>query len=211
MKKAVLFDIDGVLIDSWDFVFVAVKHALKKPGHTISEEVIVSAMGGRALLDFYKFLLPKEDYKLIAKSHQKYQQDKFDLGKPFPNAKKILKKLKSQGFLMAAISNRTKISLKTTLDRAEFSPFFDIVLSAEDVLNPKPHPEHVLAALTYLKVKPANSFMIGDTKDDILAGKSAKVKTIGVTYGFAGKTITDHNPDFVIDDLEELIKVLRYT
>lgn len=208
-KKAVLFDVDGTIIDSWDFVFGAVKHALKKHGHTISEEVIVSAMGGRALLDFYKFLLPHGDYKLIAKSHRDYQQDKFDLGKPFPGAKKILKKLKSQGFKLGAISNRTKNSLKTTLDRAEFSQFFDIVISAEDVENPKPHPQHVQVALSYLKVEPANSFMIGDTKDDILAGKSAGVKTIGVTYGFAGKTIADQNPDFVIDDLEELLKVLK--
>lgn len=207
--KAVLFDVDGTIIDSWDFVFGAVKHALNKHGHSISEEVIVSAMGGRALLDFYKFLLPKEDYKLIAKSHRDFQQDKFDLGKPFPGAKKILKKLKSEGFLMGAISNRTKLSLKTTLDRAEFSSFFDIVISAEDVKNPKPHPQHVQTALTYLKVEPINSFMIGDTKDDILAGKLAGVKTIGVTYGFAGKKIADHNPDFVIDKLEEILTLIK--
>lgn len=208
-KKAVLFDVDGTLIDSWDFIFGAVKHALKKHGHTISEEVIVSAMGGRSLLDYYKFLLPKTDWEEIAKSHDEFQQDKFDLGKPFPAAKRILKKLKSQGYLMGAVSNRTRESLKITLDRAEFSPFFDIVVSAEDVQNPKPHPEHVQAALTYLKVEPDNSFMVGDTKHDIEAGKKAGVKTIGVTYGFLGTDIENHNPDFVIDNLEELLKVIK--
>lgn len=70
-KQAVLFDIDGTLIDSWDFVFGAVKFALDKHGHSISEEVVISAMGGRSLLDFcwgllvtdpgivYKPLLPE--------------------------------------------------------------------------------------------------------------------------------------------------------
>lgn len=209
IKKAVLFDIDGTLIDSWDFIFGAVKHALQKHGHDISEEVLVSAMGGRSLLDYYKFLLPKADWEEIAKSHSDYQQDKFDLGKPFKGAKKILKKLKSSEFLIGAISNRSRVSLKTTLDRAEFSRFFDIVVSADDVKNPKPHPEHVQAALTYFKVEPNNSFMVGDTQHDIEAGKKAGVKTIGVTYGFLGKDIENHNPDFVIDDLEELLKVLK--
>ncbi len=208
MKKAVLFDIDGTIIDSWDFIFGAVKYTLKKHGHDISEEVLVSAMGGRSLLDYYKFLLPKADWEEIAKSHNEFQQDKFDLGKPFPGAKKLLKKLKLQGYLMGAVSNRTRESLKITLDRAEFSHFFDIAVSAEDVKNPKPHPEHVLAALTYLKVEPKNSFMIGDTQHDIEAGKNAGVKTIGVTYGFLGKDIKDHNPDFVIDNLEELLRVV---
>lgn len=209
MKKAVLFDVDGTLIDSWDFIFGAVKHALQKHGHDISEEVLVSAMGGRPLLDYYKFLLPKADWEEIAKSHSDYQQDKFDLGKPFPGVAKILKKLKSQGLLIAAISNRTRISLKTTLDRAEFSRFFDIVVSADDVKNPKPHPEHVQAALAFLKVEPDHSFMVGDTDHDILAGKNAGVKTIGVTYGFFGKSIKDHNPDFVVDDLEEILTILK--
>lgn len=211
MRKAVLFDIDGTLIDSWDFVFGAVKFALKKHGHTISEEVIVSAMGGRSLLDYYKFLLPKADWEEIAKSHHEYQQDKFDLGKPFKGAKKVLKKLKSQGFLMGAVSNRTRESLRTTLEKAKFDEFFEIVVSAEDVKNPKPHPEHVLAALTHLKVESGSSYLIGDTRHDILAGKSAGVKTVGVSYGFEGKKIRDYNPDFVIDDLEEILKVLKYT
>lgn len=209
MKKAVLFDIDGTLIDSWDFIFGAVKHALKKHGHTISEEVMVSAMGGRSLLDYYKFLLPKADWEAIAKSHDEFQQDKFDLGKPFKNARRILKKLKLQGYLMGAVSNRTRESLKITLDRAEFSQYFEIIVSAEDVANPKPHPEHVQAALAFLKVEPINSFLIGDTQHDIEAGKKAGVKTIGVTYGFLGKDIKNHNPDFVIDDLEEILKVLK--
>lgn len=51
--------------------------------------------------------------------------------------------------------------------------------------------------------------MVGDTGYDILAGKSAGVKTIGVTFGFEGEKIKDHNPDFVINKLEELLPLLK--
>ena len=153
--------------------------------------------------------LPNEDFELIAKTHHNFQQDKFDLGKPFPKAKKTLKQLKTLGFKVAAVSNRTRDSLHIALKKAKLSPYFDFVVSAEDVKNPKPHKDHVLAALEYLNIESVNSFMVGDTEHDILAGKSAGTKTIGVTYGFAGKEIVKHNPDFIIDNIEEVLNLLK--
>ncbi len=52
--------------------------------------------------------------------------------------------------------------------------------------------------------------MIGDMEMDIEAGKNAKIQTIGVTYGFLGKDIARHHPDYVIDDIEDLFKILKY-
>ncbi|MBI2086378.1 HAD hydrolase-like protein [Candidatus Daviesbacteria bacterium] len=66
----------------------------------------------------------------------------------------------------------------------------------------------MLTALGKLGVEPINAYMVGDTGDDILAGKNAGVKTVGVTYGFLGKDIAQYNPDFIIDDIEELFKIL---
>ncbi|MCL4366439.1 HAD-IA family hydrolase, partial [Patescibacteria group bacterium] len=87
--------------------------------------------------------------------------------------------------------------------------YFDIVVGADDVNNPKPHQDHVLAALQKLGVEPENAYMVGDTDHDILAGKSAGVKTIGVTYGWLGQDIKKYKPDYVIDDIEQLLKILK--
>ena len=210
MKKAILFDIDGTLLDTWDFVIGAFKYTLKFHGHQMPSDQVLKSIMGKPLLEFYKTVFPNvQDVTDFAKTHKDYQAGKFDLGIPFPKAVETLKKLKAQGFLMAAISNRTKQSLHISLKQAKFADFFDLVLSAEDVENPKPHKEHLIVALDHFKVEPGNAFMVGDTDHDILAGKNAGVKTIGVTYGFFGQSIKDCKPDFVIDHIEEILKILK--
>ena len=209
-KRAVLFDIDGTLIDTWDFVIGAFKYTLILHNHPEPSEKFIKSLIGRPLLEFYKAAFPNiEDVTQFAKTHHDYQKGKFDLGKPFPKARETLEKLKAERFFIAAISNRTKKSLHKSLKIAKLYKLFDVILSAEDVKNPKPHKEHLMVALNFLKVSPVNAFMVGDTDHDVLAGKNAGVKTIGVTYGFSGKKIKNHNPDFVIDNLEKLLKVVK--
>lgn len=212
MKKAVLFDIDGTLLDAWDFVFDAVKYAISTKSHkltNISDEDIKRAMG-RPLAEFYKTIVPKLDPSVFSKTHREFQEQNFHLiCKPFPKTKNTLKKLKEAGFLMAAVSNRSRGSLINSLDESGIAEFFGAVICPEDVINPKPHQEHLLTALKKLGAKSENAYMVGDTDQDILAGKNANVKTIGVTYGFFGKDIKKHNPDHLIDGIEEVLKIVK--
>lgn len=208
MKKVVLFDIDGTIIDSWDFIYGAFKytvdfHGLKHP----TEEFMKSTMG-KSLSDFYQAAFPMHDHILLGQTHHNYQLTKFNSVKLFPKTLSTLKKIKEKGFQIAAVSNRSKDSLHKSLKLAKIHKFFDIVVSADDVKNPKPHKDHLMKALKYFKVKSPDAFMVGDTDYDIKAGKHARVETIGVTYGFAGQDIKKYNPDFVIDKLEDLLKIL---
>lgn len=209
MKKAVLFDVDGTLIDAWEFIYGAIVHTIKVHGHKMPSQKIIKGAMGNPLLGFYAAVFPGLDPKLFAKTHDDFQQGKFDLGKPFPKVRQILKKLKSEGFLIGAVSNRTRDSLHTTLKKGKLLGYIDIVVSAEDVKNPKPHKDHILKTLKLLGVKPKKVIMVGDTDIDILAGKNSGVKTVGVTYGFFGKNIKNYNPDFVIDKIEEIITLLK--
>jgi len=86
--------------------------------------------------------------------------------------------------------------------------YFDAIISGEDVEHPKPHPESLFKALQQLEVRPEKAVMIGDTEADILAGKNAKVRTIGVSYGFHGSHIAGSKPDFIIGDIANLIPIL---
>lgn len=208
MKKAVLFDIDGTLLDAWDFVFEAVKYSLKLHGYPYPSNKKIQQAVGKPLLEFYQVLMPGADSLMLMQAHHQFQEENPHLIKTFPKAGQTLKNLKDRGFALATVSNRAKNSLLRSLKITKIFDHFDLILSAEDVLNPKPHKEHLLVALDYFKVNPASAYMVGDTEDDIVAGKNAGVKTVGTTYGFLGKKIKDHNPDFVIDDLEELIPLL---
>lgn len=173
-----------------------------------SEQQIYKAMG-RPLIEFYEVLLPGSDAMKLAKTHRQFQADNPTLIKLFPKIKKTLELLKTAGFPLAAVSNRTRDSLLHSLKLTEIFDYFDIIIAADDVVNTKPHQEPLLAALKFLQMKPNSAYMIGDTENDILAGKNAKVKTIGVTYGWLGKDITIHNPDYVINDIEEVFRIFR--
>lgn len=208
-KRAVLFDIDGTLLNSWDFIFGAVKHTLATHKYQYPSADRVKEALGRPLIEFYQVLSPGSDPLLLAKTHHEFQQNKLDLIKLFPSTKKTLKALKNQGFLLAAVSNRSRDSLLHSLKHTKILDYFTIVVSAEDVENPKPHPDHLLFALKHLQVTPAHSYIVGDTDNDILAGKNAKVKTIGVTYGSLGTEIKNYDPDFIIDDISQLLKLLK--
>lgn len=208
-KKAILFDIDGTLLDAYDFVFESVRNSLLVHNlPKLSDKKMEKAIG-KPLAEFYKLLFPGIDPAMLSKTHREFQEKNFHLIKPFAKTKKTLKKLKDNGFLIAAVSNRSRESLLHSLDLTEISEFFQVVICPEDVNNPKPHQEHLLVALERLKVEPANSYMVGDTEMDILAGKSAEVKTIGVTYGWLGEDIKKHKPDFVIDDIEEILGIVQ--
>lgn len=207
--KAVLFDIDGTILDTHDSIFRAVKYTLDKHGLSVTEEQLIRAKG-KPLKEFYKSLFPELEHDLLAKTHHDYVDGKPDMSKVFPNVEQVLKKLKTDGILIAAVSNRAKVGLVESLKSGKVYKYFDVILGLDDVKNPKPHKDHPLKALEILGIDQESAIMVGDTENDILAGKNAGIKTVGVTYGWIGQDIKNHKPDFVIDGLEELLKVLKY-
>lgn len=209
MKKAVLFDVDGTLIDARDFVFDAFRHSLSTHGYPHPSDKEIKKIIGKTLIEVYKAILPKVDPQMLAQTHQDFQEERFHSAKLFPKVREILDKLKSQGFLLAAVSNRSRDSLYRSLKINEIFNDLDIIISVDDVENPKPHKDHLFVALKKLKVESADAYMVGDMEQDILAGKNAGVKTVGVTYGFLGKDIAKYNPDYLIDDIEELLEILN--
>lgn len=209
MSKAILFDIDGTLLDAWDFIVGALRYSLSVYGYPQPSKKEIKKALGKSLIDFYQAVIPIADPLTLAASHHQFQKKNFHLIKPFPKTKKTLKALKKSGFLLAAVSNRMRESLVGSLIFTGIFDYFDVVVCADDVKNPKPHPEHLLFAMEKLEAEPINSYMVGDSPQDIIAGKGAKVKTIGVTYGMVGKGIIKHSPDYAIDDIEEILKILK--
>ncbi len=209
MKKAVLFDVDGTLLDTYKFVFHAVSYSVMAHGYPYPTKEKIGEAMGKPILEFYETLVPEADPSLLANTHRAFQQKNFDLAQPFQKAEKTLQCLKEWGFLTGAVSNRHKESLLHTLKRAKLFDYFDVIVSVEDVASPKPHKQHLLAALNQLGVKPVDAYMVGDAGQDILGGKNAKVKTVGATYGFLGEDIAKYNPDYLIDDIEDLLKILK--
>jgi pyrophosphatase PpaX len=207
--KAVLFDIDGTLLDSAEFIYCAFDHVLherKLPPRTRAE---MAAVMGFSLEECYRVLAGGGDLAAMCREHREFQRGKLDMPRAFPGAEEVLEELRGKGLLMAAVTTRSRVSSIVTLERCGLAGFMQTVVSAEDTENLKPHPEPLLKALKSLKSRPAQAVMVGDTAADIQAGVSAGTGTIGALYGFQGAVLERARPDFVINAIGELPAVLE--
>ncbi|MCL6472542.1 MAG: HAD-IA family hydrolase [Firmicutes bacterium] len=206
--KAALFDVDGTILDTSEFIFQAYEHTLGKYALPPRSRAEIARLIGQPLEFCYQMLAPGANVDLLAATHRAFQAGHLHLAKPYPGANETLAKLKGAGIKVAAVTTRSRRTVVGTLEAAGLSVHIDYLVALEDVVNLKPDPEPVLKALHYLDAKPHESVMTGDTDVDVLAGKNAGTLTIGVTYGFHGTRIADSSPDYIIDSIEEIIPIV---
>ncbi|MBU0615158.1 MAG: HAD family hydrolase [Nanoarchaeota archaeon] len=194
MIKAVLFDMDGVLLDSYDMWFFMFKDALKRfENRDMAKKEFDDNVWARSMKVLAKEYFPGKEKQVLAYYWTRAQQflDKMEV---FP-VEDLLKQLKDNGLKLAVVSNTFNIPVKYMLKWAGFAKYFDLIVGADSIANPKPAPDCILYCLHKFKLKPSDSVFVGDTKYDIQAGKAAGVFTIGL--GVDGG-------DTRIEDLHEL-------
>lgn len=206
--EAVLFDVDGTLLDTTEFIYQAYEHTFNNHGISPPTREELGKMMGKPLEEYYRFFAPNTDTNQLCETHRTFQAENLSLCIPFPNTRSTLTELKKAGLKIAAVTTRSKRTSVDTLRVANLLNLIDTIISREDVENLKPHPEPLFKALEQLKVEPKNAVMIGDTDIDIKAGKNAGTKTIGASYGFQGNKIIDSNPDYVVDDIAETVPLI---
>lgn len=204
-----LFDVDGTLLDTGEFILQAAEHALSSLGYEVPERSIISSNVGKPFPDFYFNLTGSHEHteKLID-NHRGFQYSNYHLAKLFPNVPETLKTLKSKGYKLGAVTTRSKKTAHPTLVNAGIFDLFDVIICGGDTKELKPHPEPLLKALEHLGEVPEKAVMIGDSNLDIQAGKNAGTKTVRVTYGFHKDNLKEPEPDFFIEDISDLLKLL---
>jgi len=208
MIKAVLFDIDGTLLNTAELIYQAFEHSLKTHGHKVLSREKMAMTIGKSLEDCYLDFAPEGDINLLSKTHNEFQLKNPQLAEVFPDTLQTLEKLKSLGYKMVGITNRWKSSGVLSIKHTGLDKYLEFVLYRDDVKKLKPDPEPIKKALKTLGFKKEGAVMVGDSEIDVLCGKNAGVKTIGVTFGFGGEHIKNFSPDFIIDELSELSEIL---
>lgn len=207
--QLVLFDIDGTLLDTREFVYQAFEHVSEKYKLGVFQREKMDEFIGQSLENCYRKFYPDEDIVKLCRAHQSFQMDNLGLSVVFPHTIAVLKKLRASGYTIAAITSRWRLTLMKTLELAGLTDYFDMIVTSDDVKNHKPHPEALLKVLKKFHIAPQNAVMVGDTESDILAGKNAGVFTVGVTYGFQGEKIKNAQPDFLVDDILEVVPLIN--
>lgn len=208
--KAVIFDVDGTLLDTREFIFQAYEDTLSRHGHSTPPRESISKYIGLSLQDCYKAFAPEGDIQILCDEHHEFQQNKLHLIKSYAELNETLNTLKKSGLKLGLYSSR-KGTLVPSLEQAGIMDYFEAIVQGDEVENHKPHPEGVIAAADGLMVKHSEAVMIGDTIFDIQAGKAANVAlTIGITHGFG--TLADlmsSSPDHIVESLPEIQNLLH--
>lgn len=205
--KAVLFDMDGVLADSREWVVSAFKHTAGHHALSISGAALQSVFG-QPLEVCYACLAPGKDTALLTETHQAFQRQHPHLVTAFDDIHAVLEAMRSAGIALAIVTGRSHASADPTLDRLALRPFFSEVICTDDTLRHKPDPQPVLTALERLGVTPQNALMVGDADSDILSGQRAGCDTAGALYGFVGPALAATEPTYLLHTPQDLLPIL---
>lgn len=173
--KAILFDMDGVLIDAKDWHYDALNKALEHFGYTISRESHLTTFDGLPTRHKLQILteskgLPTGLQSFINNLKQSYTLEiSYQRCKPTFNHQFALSKLKLQGYKIAVCSNSVRQSIETMMKLSRLDSYIDLIISNQDVFKGKPDPEMYLKAMDELRVNPSECLILEDNEHGIQA------------------------------------------
>lgn len=211
--KAVIFDMDGTLIDPRIDVANALNASLShfELPPLSYQEIFNHIQDGMKHLIQRTFPpshgIHLEEAVRIYRDH--YDAHLLDHTTLYPHIRDILEALKT--LEKAVVSNKREQPLLSILEGLNLHDHFKAVFGSDTLGVRKPAPDAVLKTLECLNVRPHECLMVGDSPEDIQAGKSAGVKTCGVTYGFrAQQVLRRENPDYLLNDVKDLLKIVGF-
>ena len=127
----------------------------------------------------------------------------------YPDVMTTLMCLRQTGVKMAIVTNKPHPFVMPLLQASGLAGLFDYVLGGDLLPQRKPDPAPLLHICEQLRVSPANSLMIGDSRSDILAARAARMRCVGLTYGYNhGEPIANSAPDRILDHFSQLTDLL---
>lgn len=209
----IVFDLDGTLVDASPDITAATNFVLRQIGReALTRETVAGYIGGGAEVLWRKVLGAQADALLpvaLPLFMDRYTAYPCEESYLYPGARELLISLQAADIRMAIATQKAEEITTTILKQLNIEPYFSVVVGPESVKRRKPDPESVLLILERLQAFPRHTLMVGDTPADIRAGKSAGVLTCAVTYGYGRPAdLTAENPDFVLDHLSDLTKLL---
>ncbi|MFS0821969.1 pyrophosphatase PpaX [Bacillus sp. 1P02SD] len=209
--KTLLFDLDGTLIDTNELILQSFLHTFETyfPDRQFTREEILP-FNGPTLHESFSSVDPDRAEEMIAE-YRKFNHEKHDeLVTEFPGVFDTIKTLKEQGYKIGVVTTKIRNTVNMGLKLTKLDQFFDVVVTLDDVKNPKPDPEPVLLALNLLGSTPEEAIMIGDNYQDIVAGQNAGTKTAGVAWSHKGKDfLLEYKPDFMLEKMSDLLDIVK--
>ncbi len=204
--KAILFDMDGTLIDTRDYIVKTINETYEKIGlePRSEKEWVQEIRDGTGMRAYMRKKGIEGKYWEFKDAYTKNYSTGLAEIKLIKGIDKLLEELSRDGIKTGIYTLAYRPMMQAVLDR--FGLKIDCAVAKEDVEKPKPHPEQVMLLCRRLKVRPDETIAIGDLECDIQAGKSAGARTAGVLTGFGTrKEFMRTKPDWVLENAAQAI------
>jgi len=207
--KAVLFDLDGTLIDSRRDIAAAANAARARFGLVPLPVEDVMPFIGRGVDFLLQGVLgdtatPERVKEGLASLMDHYRDHLVDHTAVYPGCVDFLTHLRDRGVAMGVVSNKPHVLTLRVLGELGLEPFFGAALGADATANKKPHPEPLRTALKTLGADPGNSVMIGDSAVDFQAARAAGMAVGLVSHGFTHRAeLEGLGADWLVDSMAE--------
>jgi len=216
-KKVIIFDFDGTLIDSEPDLALAINHMLKQLKREVYTQEVISHWVGNGAETLVKRAL--SGGTVVNESIKEelfenaldifltfYAQNLCVKSYLYPTVKESLVELKEYGYKMVIVTNKPANFVSPILKGLGIDEFFEFYLGGDSLKKRKPDPMPLLHVCEKLNITVDECVMIGDSKNDIISANSAKMQSVGVTYGYNyGEDIGIYQPTIVVDRFADIL------
>ncbi|MEL7048675.1 MAG: HAD-IA family hydrolase [Pseudomonadota bacterium] len=218
---ALLFDLDGTLIDSVPDIAAALNTVLVRAGrHPLTDDEVTALVGAgartlvvRALDQTAPVGEPSIETSTIDRLYQdflaNYDAEPFSKTRLYPGAITALKDVRQRGMKTAIITNKPHDLTLRILHGLEIAGLFDVVVGASDARPLKPHRAMIDYALEQLSCDITQAAFIGDSGADVDAAKAAGIPVVLLTHGYMNAEAGDLSADIVLDHFDSLASAIR--
>jgi phosphoglycolate phosphatase len=218
IARAILFDLDGTLLDSAPDLAAAANAMLAELGLPARDPAVIATYIGKGIPRLVERTLTGSldaaaDPVLFARAlpmyERYYAEESGRRSVPFPGVIEGLRALRDAGLPLACITNKAERFTLDLLQRTGLDGFFPVVVCGDTVARKKPDPEPVLTACARLNVRPADALMIGDSANDVQAARAAGCPVWCVPYGYnEGRPVETLDCGAIVPDLAEAARRL---
>jgi len=203
--RAVLFDVDGTLIDTADLIADSLEHACRiHLGRTHPREIYYELIGKPAIVQME--ILGGDKAPEMMDTAIAYYEDHSEEEQVFPGALDTLARLHEVGIRLALVTSKTRIELNPTLDRVPLQRYAYVIVTADLTTRPKPYPDPVYLALQNLQIGAHEVLFVGDSPYDLQSGRAAGVHTAAATWGPHPRAVLEaERPNYVLDRFRDVL------
>lgn len=211
--KAILFDLDGTLLDTIEDLTASTNHALRKfslPERSVDE---VRSFVGNGVRRLMQQAVPantsNELFEEIFEAFKDYYfKHSYDYTLPYPGIMPLLYELKEKGLKLGIVSNKWHTAVQE-LSSCFFSDLIEVAIGESETTPRKPNPEGVFTALKALGCNAKEALYVGDSNIDIMTAQNAGIKCISVTWGFRNEEfLKAHQARTLIHSPQELLSII---